>query len=181
MRLKYLLMFALLQASVIVVAATSSPYAGQETRAIKSLTAEEVESLKNGEGMGFAKLAELNHYPGPRHVLDLAEALHLTPSQLAATEALFAEMRGAAVARGEELLAAEAALDRAFAEDDIDAQALENALLDIGELRARLRYVHLEAHLRQKRLLTQEQVLRYDEMRGYGDAPIDHGQHSGHH
>ena len=44
-------------------AAQTSPYAGEETRAIKALSAQEVESLLGGKGMGFAKAAELNGYP----------------------------------------------------------------------------------------------------------------------
>src|SRR5208282_406614 len=43
----------------------------------------------NGEGIGLAKAAELNHYPGPRHVLDIADKLGLSTDQLTATRALF--------------------------------------------------------------------------------------------
>lgn len=52
-----------------------SPYAGQEMRDIKSLSDNDVQSLQNGTGEAFggiAKLAELNGYPSPRHVLDMA-------------------------------------------------------------------------------------------------------------
>jgi hypothetical protein len=41
-----------------------SPYAGQEKREIKALSAEDIEGYLTGQGMGFAKAAELNHYPG---------------------------------------------------------------------------------------------------------------------
>ena len=37
--------------------------------------------------MGLAKAAELNHYPGPAHVLTLATELALTPDQKARTDA----------------------------------------------------------------------------------------------
>ena len=59
-----------------------SSYAGQEMRAIKSLSPQEVADLLAGRGMGLAKAAELNHYPGPRHVLDLARELDLTETAL---------------------------------------------------------------------------------------------------
>ena len=49
-----------------------SPYAGQQTRAIKALSPEDLAGLLNGEGRGMAKAAELNGYPGPVHVLELA-------------------------------------------------------------------------------------------------------------
>lgn len=155
-----------------------SPYAGQEHRPVKSLSAAETEALRNGDGMGFAMLAELNHYPGPKHVLELAPEIELTPSQLADTERLFAEMRGKARAIGEELLEAEARLDRAFAQGVVDAKSLRAALLELGEIRARLRYVHLEAHLRQRDMLTEQQVAAYDRLRGYGRKDLDHSQHS---
>lgn len=158
-----------------------SPYDGQELRSIKSISPEEIEGLKNGEGMGFAKLAELNHFPGPRHVLDLSQELDLTPFQLAETELLFAAMRSDAIELGDELLAAESALDRAFAEDEIDAKILEDALLKIGEIRARLRFVHLQAHLRQQHLLTEAQISLYDKSRGYGRKDSNHAGHSRHH
>ena len=181
MQIRCLTSFVIVLATTISFASSPSPYAGQEMRTIKSFSAKEIESLRSGGGMGFAKLAELNHYPGPRHVLDSAQELELTPSQLAATEALFAEMRTNAIALGKELLDAEAALDRAFASKEIDADALERALFEIGNIRARLRFVHLEAHLRQRDLLTDTQVARYDRIRAYGLSEENHEQHPGHH
>ena len=58
-----------------------SPYAGQESRNIKSLSQSDLLSLQNGSGEAFgglAKAAELNGYPGPRHVLDMDSELELT-------------------------------------------------------------------------------------------------------
>jgi len=54
------------------VLAQVSPYAGQETREITALSAQEVDNLLNARGMALAKAAELNGYrrrrPGPRHL-----------------------------------------------------------------------------------------------------------------
>ena len=161
--------------SGLLFASDLSPYVGQEFRSIKSLSEQEIASLRRGDGMGFAKLAELNHYPGPRHILDIAAGLELSPPQLNATESLFAEMQQKASVIGQQLLAAETRLDQAFAQGSIDSNSLEESLLTIGGLRARLRYVHLEAHLRQKQLLTHEQIRLYDAIRGYRGAYHDHG------
>lgn len=109
MRTSVALLMTLLASSP--VAAQESPYAAEEGRDISSLSAEEVDALRSGDGMGLAKLAELNHFPGPRHVLDLAAELGLTQEQLRKTEALFEEMNQNAIALGEELLEAERALD----------------------------------------------------------------------
>ncbi len=57
---------------------TAAPYAGQQTRAIKALSPEDIAGLRAGDGMAMAKAAELNRYPGPRHVLDLAGPLALS-------------------------------------------------------------------------------------------------------
>jgi hypothetical protein len=62
-----------------------SPYAGQERHDIKSLSPQEVTALLAGQGAGFAKAAELNGYPGPAHVIELADQLartsdHTTPN-----------------------------------------------------------------------------------------------------
>ncbi len=145
-----------------------SPYAGEEGRAISSLSAAEIAALKAGKGMGLAKLAELNGYPGPRHVLDLAAELDLSDEQRARSAAIFREMHAAAVQLGEKIVAAEASLDRRFAEGTVGAAALEDALRSIGELRARLRFVHLRAHLEQAALLSDEQIDIYKRERGYG-------------
>ena len=179
--MKYLVPLAACLLVTAMLQAAESPYAGQQYRSIKSLSDREVTSLLNGDGMGFAKPAELNHYPGPKHVLELADELALTPSQQAETEALYEAMRSDAQALGKALLAAEAGLDQAFAKGAVDAASLEDRVLEIGEIRARLRYVHLAAHLRQKALLTEAQVARYDTLRGYDRENHEHAGHPGHH
>src|SRR5690606_12651021 len=63
-----------------------SPYAGLQGREIKALDSTAVRDYLAGAGMGFALAAELNGYPGPRHVLELADQLQLTPEQKAATQ-----------------------------------------------------------------------------------------------
>jgi hypothetical protein len=56
-----------------VLADSPTPYAGQQNRTIKALSDEDIVGLLKGDGMGFAKAAELNGYPGPKHVLDLGD------------------------------------------------------------------------------------------------------------
>jgi len=43
--------------------------------------------------MGLAKAAELNHYPGPRHVLDLASELKLSEEQRLRIEQIYNTMQ----------------------------------------------------------------------------------------
>ena len=95
-------------------AASESPYSGQQAREIKALSSAEVQDLLAGKGMGLAKAAELNGYPGPAHVLELAAQLHLSREQEAQTQALHARMQAAAKASGTQLVEAEGELDAMF-------------------------------------------------------------------
>jgi hypothetical protein len=150
-----------------LLAQTPSSYAGQETRAIKSLSPEEVAGYLAGHGMGFAKAAELNGYPGPAHVEELAEALALSAGQRAATEAVFAKMHERAVPLGERLVAEERALDSLFASHTVTPESLHESLARIALLQGEIREVHLSAHLQQLALLTAGQAKRYAQLRGY--------------
>ena len=77
-----------------------STYSGQESRGIKSLSSQEVDGYLAGHGMGFAKAAELNHYPGPKHVLELKEKLNLSKAQIEQTKDIYEEMHKKTVRLG---------------------------------------------------------------------------------
>ncbi|HEY0097437.1 MAG TPA: periplasmic heavy metal sensor [Pyrinomonadaceae bacterium] len=147
-----------------------SVYAGEERREIKSLSREEIEQLLQGHGMGLAKAAELNHYPGPRHVLELGERLKLTPEQRTATEGAFARMREEAMRLGRQIVARERELDAMFAKGEIDAGKLRASTAEIARLQGNLRAAHLAAHLETRRILSPQQIAKYDELRGYAGA-----------
>ena len=146
-----------------------APYAGLQSREVKALSASDIEGLRAGRGMSLVFVAELNGYPGPMHTLELADKLGLSPSQRDATTALFRRMQADAIAAGEAYIAAERDLDRLFADRSVDPQKLEQALGRVAQAHARVRGVHLQAHLEQLRLLAPEQVARYRQLRGYGD------------
>ena len=101
-----------------------SPYAGQQSRSIKALSEGDIAALQNGDGMGMAKAAELNGYPGPRHVLALAAELHLTEAQANQTNALYDRMSAAARPLGAELIERERLLDQLFAKGEITPERL---------------------------------------------------------
>ena len=146
---------------------TRSPYADLADREIKALAVEDMAGLRAGEGMGLALAAELNGYPGPRHVLELAHDLGISPEVVRQLEAVRDSMRASAVALGERLIAAERRLDRALATHAIDDGTLRDMTSEIAGLTGELRYVHLRAHLAVTQLLTAEQVERYQRLRGY--------------
>jgi Spy/CpxP family protein refolding chaperone len=159
------------------------PYAGHEKRAMKTLSDEYLQALLNGQGMGLAKAAELNHYPGPRHVLDLAAQLELSAVQRAETQQIYDRMHQEAVRLGTLIVDKEQELDQLFATQTVHADTLRNLTKQIAQLQGDLRLVHLQAHVEMKQVLSGEQIDQYDVLRGYtgqaGPAPPS-GHHSHH-
>jgi Spy/CpxP family protein refolding chaperone len=157
-------------------AVAQSPYAGQQQRPVKALSAEQVADLRAGRGMGLALPAELNGWPGPLHVLELADPLGLDAAQRAAVTRQFAQMQREAIAAGEAVIAAEAALDAVFAGGGATGDAIDAATAQAGLAQGALRAVHLRYHLATTAVLTPAQRARYAELRGYaGAAPQGHG------
>jgi Spy/CpxP family protein refolding chaperone len=150
-----------------------SPYAGEQTREIASLSDDDLSELGRGEGWGIARAAELNGVPGPAHLLELADEIGLDGEQRAVIAAIRDEMRADAITTGERFVEAERALDAAFTDDMPDAEMLARLVTEAGEARAGLRLVHLSAHLRTTPLLTPEQIARYAVLRGYADDPCE--------
>ena len=149
-----------------VAAQSTRPYAGLQTRPIKALSAEHAD-LKAGRGMSLALAAELNGYPGPRHVLELGEQLSLTDRQRMDVQRLFDQMTAEVVPIGEKLIAQEAELDRLFARRLVTPTGLDLATAAIGVTQAELRKAHLKYHLMTSELLTPAQMQHYAQLRGY--------------
>ena len=152
-------------------------YAGEDARAIKALSPERIDGLRSGAGLGYAKAAELNGWPGPLHALELADALSLTADQRARIDVVRQAMLAKAKPLGEDLVAAEAALDTLFAEETPTLTRVAEATEKIGRIEAALRAVHLAAHIDVKPLLTEHQRMIYARERGYHTGQKHHGKH----
>ncbi|HEX4079366.1 MAG TPA: Spy/CpxP family protein refolding chaperone [Rhizomicrobium sp.] len=122
---------------------------------------ERTEGLLEGKGMGLAMPAENNGYPGPRHVLDAAEKLHLTPDQKADTEALVAAMKSEAIPVAKRLVADEAALDNLFITHTADLASIQAASDKAAQSESALRVIHLKYHLAMVSILTADQIAAY--------------------
>jgi Spy/CpxP family protein refolding chaperone len=144
-----------------------TPYAGMHQRGVKALSDQQIADLRAGRGMGLALAGELNGYPGPLHVIELADQLTLTAEQRHRVQELFDAMKVEAKAVGETLIEQERALDQAFAGRQISPASLERLTAQIGETQGRLRAVHLKYHLTTAALLTEHQRRRYARLRGY--------------
>ena len=164
-------LIALVATATTAAETTPSPYTGQETRLIKSLSAQDIDDLRKGRGWGLAKAAELNGVPGPTHLLDLADEIGLDAAQVAKLHAIRQEMTARAKPLGEKLIALEGELDRQFASSTISDASLRDLLAQIAETRSKLRYTHLATHFKTPPLLTAQQTAAYIRLRGYTTEP----------
>jgi hypothetical protein len=149
----------------------ASPYAGQEARALKNLSAEDVAELRRGGGWGLAKVAELNGVPGPAHVLEMKAEIGLSEAQVAAVTKVFEAMQRDAQAEGARLIALEEEMEGAFRARAMDMAMLSRLTAAIGASHGRLRLIHLSAHLETPKLLSAAQITAYNRLRGYDEGP----------
>ncbi|MBN4064689.1 hypothetical protein JYU04_03025 [Dehalococcoides mccartyi] len=146
------------------------PYAGLQNRTIKAVDPQRVDDLLAGKGAGFALAAELNSYPGPTHVLKMAETLELSSDQKSEVEGLFDVMSNDAKTLGQVLVSLEADLDQSFREGTIDQSSLIDLTEKISVIEGQLRALHLGTHLTMVNILSDDQITEYDRLRGYSDA-----------
>ena len=173
-----LVMFIALLLAVTTTFAQHQPYAGQQERDIKALSPDEVKQFLSGAGMGYAKSAELNRFPGPMHVLELADKLDLTPEQRARTKTLMDGHKAEARAIGTKRVESERAIEMLFRSGKLDDTALAKSVREAAVLEGEYRLAHLETHRRMRALLSDEQVARYVRLRGYeGAAAVSHEGH----
>ena len=170
---------AVLAALALPALAQHQHYAGMEQREIKALSPEQVKQYQAGAGMSYALPAELNRFPGPMHVLELADKLLLTPDQRAMAQALMDAHKAEARALGAKRVEAERALEALFRSGKVDEVGLAKRVRDAAALEGEFRLSHLETHRRTRALLTEEQVARYVRLRGYGgdSSSAKHGSH----
>jgi Spy/CpxP family protein refolding chaperone len=177
--MKALLMAASLSLIGLSAASAQTPYAGMQARSVKALSDQQVGDLREGRGMGLALAAELNGYPGPAHLLELADKLDLTAEQRSRVRELFTAMKEEAVPIGNRLLEQETKLDDQFADRTVDDESLKQSILEIALTQGELRATHLKYHLSARSVLSDEQLGKYAELRGYkgGSMPAHRHPH----
>jgi len=147
----------------------NSPYRRQSEAGLRGLDEKEIADLKAGAGMGLARAAELNSYPGPRHVLDAIEQGKLTASreQRERIQQVWNTMNGDAVRVGAKILAEEHQLEAGFRSATMTEADLRSRVAAVAALQGELRTIHLSAHLMTRQVLSDTQISRYNELRGY--------------
>jgi hypothetical protein len=153
-----------------------SPYQPQAQSGLRGLSENEIAELRAGTGMGLARAAELNSYPGPRHVLDAVATgrLQASPLQVQQVRLIFDGMKGDAQRIGADILKEEQRLEAAFRAGTITDPDLRLRVTRIAALQGELRAIHLRAHLATRAMLSAAQLARYNELRGYTTGSVDH-------
>lgn len=173
--------FALSSGITFAQAEHESKYARQEQREIKSLSREDIGELRRGGGWGFAKAAELNGVPGPAHLLELKDRIPLSAAQIAKVSAIYVDMKARAINQGDRLIELERQLENLFRTGAISDTRLRALLGEIADVRGRLRYTHLVAHLAVSEFLTETQIARYNALRGYEGSSRSGASHGKRH
>jgi hypothetical protein len=150
-----------------------TPYAGLQGRPIKALSELQIADLQAGRGMALP--AELNGYPGPSHLLELADRIGLSDAQRRDIQSMFDAMKSEAIGIGEHLVAQEAALGALFAKHSATPEAISVATAEIGATQGKLRAAHLKYHLMTVGTLQPSQIEQYAQLRGYaGESTLHH-------
>jgi hypothetical protein len=131
----------------IGAAVAQTPYAGMQTRSIKALSDQQIADLRAGRGMGLALAAELNGYPGPSHVLELADKLEISSNQRTGIQRLFDAMKAEALPLGSRLIEQEADLDKQFAGHTVTPESLKASTAAIAVTQGELRDTHLISNI----------------------------------
>lgn len=123
--------------------------------------------LKGLEGDN-GKTAEMNKYPSPKDLLELATTLNLSSVQ----KSRLIEIRDNTISRakqlGKEIVQIENELHKAFQARIINEKSCTDDAQQIGRLRGRLRAVFLTSHIRAKAVLNDSQVSMYRKIQGDG-------------
>jgi hypothetical protein len=123
------------------------------------------EALLAGDGAGQGMYAELNGYPGPKHVLDLASTLNLSAEQKRLLTEIYKGMSARARELGTRIVRVEDELNTAFRQGLVNERSVTDDAEQIGRLRGRLRAVHLTAHIKTKDILSRAQLDMYKSLR----------------
>ncbi|MHC4992594.1 MAG: hypothetical protein ACYTGC_16610 [Planctomycetota bacterium] len=151
-----------------------------EDENLRHLTRAQVEGLRSGRGLGLAKPAEMHGMPGPKHVLELANELGLTPTQREHADRLFDRMHDRAVAAGKAVLEAEARVGSIMRDHPPEmGTELARALAEAGAAWAEVALAHIEAHISMTRVLTPAQIEGYARLRGYTRQRYDQDRDEG--
>lgn len=136
---------------------------------IRALSDEEYNAYKTGQDMGMGKTAELNNYPTPVKVLEFQKQLKLTSVQISQLKTAVEAMQFKTEEMGRFILAQEKKLNDLFAAGKADEGSIIYYSNKIGLYLGELRNAHLQAHLKARRILTPDQIKKYNRLMAYSN------------
>ena len=101
----------------------------------------------------------------------MEDKIHLTHEQKIKIEAVYADMKKKAMLLGEKFIHLEAELNNSFLNKTITQASLKKIVRAIENVKAELRIAHLSTHLQTPNILTDEQIILYNQLRGYSKDP----------
>jgi len=125
------------------------------------LTKEEVNAYLTGGSLDFDRVAEINHFPNPKRVLEIKNLLTLTRVQNNRSTISYKLMRKYAIKAGRKIVRKENQLNYLFQQPNVDLHAVKKLVSEIATLKGELRFTHLKAHVNQESYLTDEQITTY--------------------
>ena len=126
-----------------------------------SLTKEEVNAYLTGGGLDIDRVADINHFPDPKRVIQIKDLLNLNRAQNNRTTISYKLMRKYAIKTGRKIVRKENQLNNLFQQAAVDLSAVKKLVHEIAILKGELRFVHLRARVNQKSYLTNEQISTY--------------------
>ena len=126
-----------------------------------SLTKEEVNAYLTGRSLNLDRVAEINHFPNPKKVIEIKSLLNLNRAQNNRTTISYKLMRKYAIKTGRKIVRKENQLNNLFQQTTVDLSAVKKLVNEIAVLKGELRFIHLRARVNQKSYLTNEQISTY--------------------
>ncbi len=126
------------------------------------------DALLNGEETGLTASADANGYPGPKRVLDVAGDLKLSAGQKKEIEQIYTQTQSRAKELGQRIISVEKELNESFASGLVAENTIRESVDQIEKLRAKLRTLHLVAHLKTRAVLSSAQAEMVRKMKRAG-------------
>jgi hypothetical protein len=137
---------------------------------LKGLTKEEIRGWREGRAMTQARVAEKNHYPAPYFALKMVSELALFEDQIAPMRAIHDTLHRRTMQLGRQLLDEETKLELYFEDQEKDPPKLAAIVRESARLRGEIRLMHLEADIETRKILSQDQLVKYEALRGFDPA-----------
>lgn len=140
----------------------------QQVSPLKFISSQNYQYYKNGGNSDLYLIAEVNNYPSPGSVLQLAKELSLTTDQKHQVNMIHIELNRKVKEMGGFLIKEQTKLNQLFETRKIDEGSLIYYTNKIGALEGELRNAYLRAHLRTSTLLSAQQLKKYQDINNKG-------------